>query len=92
MFDNAAESHCPFVRRKIVHAVVMTRVALAIVMSLCERGLLRVRGNQTQLLALRTDVSGDLGGALIPGHSRPYSDVADEVNSDAWQFMRANRL
>lgn len=39
MFDNAAALHCPFVRRQIVHAVVMTRVVLAIVMSLWIRGV-----------------------------------------------------
>jgi poly(3-hydroxybutyrate) depolymerase len=38
MFDNAAGPHCPFVRRRIVHAVVMTRVMLAILLSLSIRG------------------------------------------------------
>jgi poly(3-hydroxybutyrate) depolymerase len=29
---------------------------------------------------------------VIPGHSHRYADVALEVNSSAWQFMKANRL
>jgi poly(3-hydroxybutyrate) depolymerase len=39
MFDNAAGTHCPFVRRPIVHAIVMTRVLLAILLSLWIRGV-----------------------------------------------------
>src|SRR5688572_17765719 len=38
MFDNAAGTHCPFVRRPIVHAVVMMRVLFAILMVLWIRG------------------------------------------------------
>lgn len=38
MFDNATGTHCPFVRKPIVHAVVMTRVLLAIVIALWIRG------------------------------------------------------
>ncbi|HET9444737.1 MAG TPA: PHB depolymerase family esterase [Steroidobacteraceae bacterium] len=34
MFDNAAATHCPFVRKPIVHAVVMTRALFAILMAL----------------------------------------------------------
>ena len=29
---------------------------------------------------------------VIPGHRHPYADVALEVNRNAWQFMKANRL
>jgi poly(3-hydroxybutyrate) depolymerase len=29
---------------------------------------------------------------VIPGHRHAYSDVALEVNRNAWQFMKANRL
>ena len=29
---------------------------------------------------------------VIPGHSHAYSQVAAEVNRDAWEFMKANRL
>jgi poly(3-hydroxybutyrate) depolymerase len=29
---------------------------------------------------------------VIPGHTHSYADVAPEVNRDAWQFMKANRL
>jgi poly(3-hydroxybutyrate) depolymerase len=29
---------------------------------------------------------------VIPGHRHPYADVAPEVNRNAWQFMKANRL
>ena len=39
MFDNAAATHCPFVRKPIVHAVVMTRVFLALLMALWIRGV-----------------------------------------------------
>ncbi len=38
MFDNATGTHCPFVRRPVVHAIVMTRVLLAILIALWLRG------------------------------------------------------
>jgi dienelactone hydrolase len=92
MFDNAADLRCPFVRRQIVHAVVMTRVKIPIAILIGDKDeyfrLFAVRKTQTALAKAGHPVNL----TVIPGHRHAYADVALEVNRNAWQFMKANRL